>query len=712
MEPAYFVSQFSLSVLSILIKQCFGSDFRNIENKAQVKTLVAQLTSLGAKTIVCERAYIDRDYSEDYANYYVQSFKDYKGSCARLHFFSEEFEQEDFHALLMGATRPNRVSKERLQDSYLGFVVIKPLPFTFLGRSCIATLSKQDISRAYKANLFGIELSVNAVAFQEQDRVVSACATTAVWSLLHALPDLHKINIPSPSAITLAAIGSSNQNVNGFPNKGLNLVQITCALEALRLKQHSYQIESFDSHEQIYLKKFVSCYVDSKIPIFLGARIFKAVRAVDEAVKPNRAYALHGDHAVIVTGIRSSDNDYGLVVHDDRIGPYLEMKLISIAVASDNMLEEPSLNNSHLRRQFAFQLPGSDEIFVPTTALVATYPKKKIGVEPIIRTAEFLLDAVNKYFVSTCDLPPPVIEAVESIQYRVQLLDSKDLKVEYLENLVREEDRNVLTAHLPRFIWRAQLVIADCPILDMLFDATDTPNGNPFIQLVKRDSTFSSFIVEGLKEIGLQLRVGNTASFEDLYSAINEGTLYSYHIDVLRRVAPSALTRGEYLAQMYGGLRSPRYVRSTEANVWPPQITAGDALNRYRIFSAKMAKDIDITAQFEILKTDDKNFIIWVIDEEGALVFGPDAGHPTLTDANPARIAGELHRCECGEFFLLNAKSGRYSGQYADDDKLKYLENAAEKWSSFFGRCRFVVHPFPCEANFSELKRDTSRQAA
>jgi hypothetical protein len=712
MEPAYFVSQFSPSVLSILIKQCFGSDFRDIETKAQVKTLISQLGELGAQTIVCERAYIDRDYSDDYANYYVQSFKDYRGSCARLHFFSKEFEHEDFHSLLMGGEE--KISVADLQNSYLGFVVVKPLPFTFLGRSCIATRSEENISRAYKANLFGFELSVHAIAFQEQDRVVSACATTAVWSLLHALPDLHKTSIPSPSAITLAAIGSSHQSVNTFPNKGLNLVQITSALEALRLKQHSYQIETFNKQEKNYFQKFAQAYIDSKIPIFLGARIFKGVGTRESDGVDASKYLFHGDHAVVITGLNVIEDGYELVVHDDRIGPYLSMKLLSVVPISDNILEACDDKNDHAGNQFAFQYGDSDEILVPTAALVATYPKKKIGVEPIIRTAEFLLNAFKTFFLPTYSFPQEIVLPSNAIEHKVQLLDCKDLKTEYLKHLQIEAERTVLLAHLPRFIWRVQFVLSGQPLLDLLFDATDTPNGNPFIQMVRRDEVFADFMLKAFVEIAEQLRTSNERGFDDLYSAINESALYTYHIDVLRRLAPVSLNYTQYLSSVYGGLRSPRYVKTAEASIWPREVVNGDGLRRHRLFSADMAKTIDLNKTFETMVSSQKNFAIWVIDEEGALVFGPDAGHPTLTDANPARIAGELHRCECGMEFLLNAKSGRYSGQYPAQQKQEFLVNAAEKWSTFFPHNRIIVHPFPDSTllHVDEKRRSADRKAA
>lgn len=42
---------------------------------------------IGAKTIIVENDYIDRDFLEDYSGYYARCFHDYQRSCTRLHFF-------------------------------------------------------------------------------------------------------------------------------------------------------------------------------------------------------------------------------------------------------------------------------------------------------------------------------------------------------------------------------------------------------------------------------------------------------------------------------------------------------------------------------------------------------------------------------------------------------------------------------------------------
>jgi len=127
---------------------------------------------------VVENDYIDHDFLEDFAAYYVRCFSTYSKVCARLHFFNIEFTQGDFEEYLKSSADV-KISPDSLQKGYLGFVVIKPLPQTVIGRTCLKTYPPEDrryfpIARSYNANLFGTELTIRSLAFQEQDKVVAA----------------------------------------------------------------------------------------------------------------------------------------------------------------------------------------------------------------------------------------------------------------------------------------------------------------------------------------------------------------------------------------------------------------------------------------------------------------------------------------------------------------------------------------------------------
>lgn len=132
--------------------------------------------------------------------------------------------------------------KESLQQNYLGFIVVKPLPMTIIGRTCLVTYPKEGgkdryfpIIRKYNVNLFGINLSVKSLAFQEQDNVVAACAASALWSVLHGTGILFQHSILSPGEITKEATKQLPIETRTFPNKGLSVEQMAHAIQSVNL---------------------------------------------------------------------------------------------------------------------------------------------------------------------------------------------------------------------------------------------------------------------------------------------------------------------------------------------------------------------------------------------------------------------------------------------------------------------------------------------
>ncbi|WP_234427663.1 hypothetical protein, partial [Vibrio anguillarum] len=80
------------------------------------------------------------------------------------------------------------------------------------------------------------------MAFQEQDKVVSACATTAIWSSLHAMHWKNVREIRSCSEITTNALNHINGSSNSFPNRELSNKQILRALDCEKLKHHTIDL--------------------------------------------------------------------------------------------------------------------------------------------------------------------------------------------------------------------------------------------------------------------------------------------------------------------------------------------------------------------------------------------------------------------------------------------------------------------------------------
>ncbi len=113
-----------------------------IENKLHLRFLKDYLNFQKSKTILVEEEYIDRYFLEDFSEYYVSCFKRYSRKCHRIHFFSSSFSSNDFKALIVN--KDNDISESELTDSYLGFIVIRPLPKYIIGRTCLKPYVAND----------------------------------------------------------------------------------------------------------------------------------------------------------------------------------------------------------------------------------------------------------------------------------------------------------------------------------------------------------------------------------------------------------------------------------------------------------------------------------------------------------------------------------------------------------------------------------------
>ena len=181
----------------------------------QLTYLSTYLEQIGCATVLIEGHYVDRDYVEDMAIFYARSLRAYPPYCQRMHFFKESFDDAAWRALLVRANSGGGASVGKwLQDAYLGFSVIRPLPGSPIGRTVLATFGPEASEghhrefegiRDYVAHIGGFELHVRGLAFQQQDQGVSACATIALWSAIHRVAPLEGLAVMTPAQITEAA---------------------------------------------------------------------------------------------------------------------------------------------------------------------------------------------------------------------------------------------------------------------------------------------------------------------------------------------------------------------------------------------------------------------------------------------------------------------------------------------------------------------------
>jgi hypothetical protein len=453
------------------------------------------LQELGAGTIVIEYDYVDRDYLEDYAAYYVRCFPNYSRRCTRLHFFSAKFTHAEL-SLFVAADPGATVTAEALNSTYLGFVVVKPLPQTVIGRTCLATYSPKEgrvfpAARSFSAQLFGVSLTISStLPFQEQDSVVAACATSALWSVFHATGREFQHPIPSPYEITRAATHLLPADSRAIPNKGLTAQMMAQAIRGVGLEPLPLKVG-----EREWLKIELYGYLCACLPMVLGVDLVDGTSAT--------SWTSLGRHAVAVLGfnlgapatplqgtslvLRSSRMDK-IYVHDDQVGPFARMEMsdtdLRYQQPGSTLFSAPSMSTSWP------STVGGEVRAVPFLALAAIYHKIRITLPTVLERVA----AVDDFCRIIATIAPLALDALE---WDVRLTTVTKFKCEFREHspLVGPRRQDGLTRSMPRFLWRATALRGDTPVLDLLFDATDIDSGDGMSACYAYDDTVDSVLV-------------------------------------------------------------------------------------------------------------------------------------------------------------------------------------------------------------------------
>lgn len=681
----FLVCAFEKSTFSNLIKECINSDFLDIFNKPQIDYIFRYLEEIGAKSVVLEYDYIDKDYLDDYSKFYVRRFNSSGHTCSRLHFFSEELDHQQLEKLLSRGVEPD--VRVQLQPAYLGFMVIKPLPKTFIGRTClkqyseIMEASRSDcslLSRSYNVSFFGVPLEVSSIAFQEQDKIVAACATTSIWCALNAMSWKQVRDIPSCSQITTDAINFIEGSNNSFPNKDLSNKQILRALDVEGLRHHFESLKRISARD---LVETIKCYIDSGIPVILGTSVFSA----DQSGKIEK---LKGAHAVTVLGYKVSESGrIFLYLHDDRLGPFVRAELVSLY--EDPRGQVATIDSTcgiklQLKEKDKWLLPH--EWLIPEHLIAATNRKVRISLSSVQRTSRSIIRLHKKEVEllaagveSSSDTPVDLSQ----IDFRIRLLEISELKYHVLKRDSPFDRRHpeseaeygiqrleFLTSNLARFQWMVEFSFQGKAAFDMLIDATDIPQGDAVSAILVRHGYSADAILAPMVKYA-----ESTSSLE--ISDADPDFLGSF----LRKLRKPKKELNTHLDETFGKLRAPRYFKD-------PEVAEGDRPINPSALKFYDASDKSLEDLFpELLVNENALSLIWVITHDGSLVVAnevPGIGHPRLTGFRPARIAGELKRVS-GKW-SINGKSGRYSGDY--EKKRALLDNALRHFKNIFPSSR------------------------
>ncbi len=499
------------------LASCLSNRFTTLEeikSKYHFEYLEKYLTEIGAKTIVIEDQYISKDYLRDFTSYYSLCFSEYSKFCKRIHFFSLDITPEVFDGLILGKSY-----EADYKNSYLGFIVVKPIPHTVVGFTVLKTY-QDSFERTYwgvkyySVNLFGYELSVRSLAFQEQDTVVAACATAAIWSMLHGAVQNcnHTIVLKSPSEITLDA-GDSSDGSRLFPNRGLEIAQICESISKAGLvSEVKSEPDGIVSGEN--LRKILNAYAGIGIPIIIVVNIEDSETHGLHAITACGFYKKQsGEVDVSDTMNFMSDNITKFYAHDDQWGPFAK---ISFTAADDNKLATPWNQDD----------PDGKPVTVESV-IVSVYPKIRITyeeIEVLVRAYDFILsNFINQILQS-------------DLVWDIRLVLNKEYKtfLKTLDPAIYPQKISLLKKNSPKYVWMVSCYVKAERILDISLDATGVNQAMLGMDVIPRlPAKLHAHIIDCLQH-------NKTEKVLELFKNPSAGRYYDFLLDQLVATSPSA----------------------------------------------------------------------------------------------------------------------------------------------------------------------------
>lgn len=482
-DSAFTICEFSkLNLYEALGKSLNESSADLREDRARF--FFRYLSDLDAATILIEHGYVDGDYLDDYAAYYVKCFRRYSRKCERLHFFSKQFTKDHFLSLIQN-TKSN--GAEDLRAAYIGFIVVRPLPDATIGRTILKPYPPDgerrnySCTRNYFANLFGLEFVIRTLAYQEQDAVLAACATVSLWSCFNKTSELFGSKSPTPAEITRAATDVIYFS-RSMPSSGLKVQQICSAIKYVGLEPEIIPVTA-----EVPLISLLYGYVRNGLPVILGVDIeSKGPHAVaicgyslldtivrDLPVGTNDECPTYVER-VPMTGLRIDR----LYAHDDQIGPFSRV-----------WIKPPKDNNVPVSFEGSWRDRKTEQALSmkPLVVIIPVYHKIRVT----------FLD-VHKWLLPLHTVFRTMLGKDATIEWDVFLTNTNEYKKDVREKpFVRSEFLTSLLFHqYPRFMWRIIFRSNNRVLAEFLVDATDIVSAIPFYQAVWLDQRLRSLLLE------------------------------------------------------------------------------------------------------------------------------------------------------------------------------------------------------------------------
>ncbi len=449
------------------------------------------LFDLDCRVIIEEPYYFDHDYLAEFGAFYGASARGYANVCRRLTLFdSRVVDVATFRKHFKAALSGDETAQRILNDAFLGFIVLRPIPAAPLGRTVLRLYPPKpgvldrvtEPCRDYRIHLVGLPLVVKGLAWQQQDRGVSACATIALWTMLHSSAFHERHAIPTTVSITLAAHKTASLGSRVFPSDGLLIEQL---LEAIKEHQLSPIVMEGD-------KKIAS-----------GAKVFTKERFCGTCAALLRSgYPVlisgmrNGGHAVCAVGFRpmqrakipagksglEDSNFEHIYIHDDNLGAAVRFKIENPAGAVQLVPDAPS-PGPRGPRPVVDPCVGVAPL-IPRSIVVAVH--REVRIEPDRIHAEALeLAELLSLGLQSVGFGEGVSVAPKFVRLSRYLSDELHTIVP-TKNLARVKRALCeKVAPMSYHVAVARFGLPGVPLMDVIFDTTDSElNCAPFAHVV------------------------------------------------------------------------------------------------------------------------------------------------------------------------------------------------------------------------------------
>lgn len=449
-----------------ILRQRLGED----RSSPCIEALVQHVVALGATYALLEDPYTDIDYSADYQAVYAGAFKSYPRQTKRLHLFTRDVSSE-FEGAIEAASA-------LMPESYLGFVVVRPIVQGPVGRTVLAFPQFSDLivrrgARAtFRSHVAWRELAITGAPFIQQEQKVGACAQAAIWMAGLAVHSRHRTPRATMADITRMATTPTDAVVSqALPagSDGLNPMHMIRALRGMghqplfdvlrtptgTLEPPAPPAPADDPRPSPAAK--ILRYLDSGLPVILNLdTVMHVVTAIGYVEVPGAAVREGATYDVFARA---------LLVHDDQSGPY---RLMPLGPADAEHLPQDRL--LQIRGGTITVSGDAAYMFVPLPSRVTLSADRADVVAMDFLRKQAKLDEIPRAFET--DDPAAAHEIASFFQ---KVSEGRIVRRTYLTSAARyrhhlaksdlapEVKVELLPRTLPHYIWVTELLERDSP---------------------------------------------------------------------------------------------------------------------------------------------------------------------------------------------------------------------------------------------------------